>query len=953
MDRDDRWLGEYLTDSEHEVDEMEIDEVETPNKLPTLPTEGTEEPAAEAEDEDEDEDENSDDSDTSEEFPERPGDVEALELFKRIYNSSHYQGTFACSSIYSAVPNPGLKIEGFGESCLRLPISPEDAATVSALGNTSPFGKGEKTIVDPKVRSSRQLDSSKIQFENPSFTEWLELSVLPGISKSLGIDEEMRPKLNLYKLLIYETGDHFKAHRDTPKEDGMIGTVVVILPSSFEGGVIKVSHAGEEKTFDFAPKCKYDVGVAAWYSDVEHAVDEVTGGYRVALIYNLLVEEGSFSAQDTAVDSKLLNALRKIRHLKTPVAYSLDSKYSLSQRRLGFKGKDRFIISNLVTAINKVGGIALYCGDLEVQRSEYEDEDGNSVSEVIRDEEGRGTVVFDASDFSRYSGGYVGLTMNNLEHIAGTYRNFAEKTDWKHKLLSFGPRLSDLTPYNEDEEYTGNEGTHFHKWYQTSCIVLWPTTEAESIHAQASEPVLGWEAVKRIINKPTDPNSTEKQRHNVERMKALVLIDRCIRYPPSTEQMRDAGNIVYGILRNMPQKLIRSIEDDALQKVFETHPSVGLLQDLYTEVVATTPDGPPAKAILNSISIYDFHEFILTGIQNAFSFALEQLQTAPDEYRIGPYNILGLDKPDEGPIGGAEFVFAGDDTTRRLCNYIDILNELPAPHRERLLSRLAECITPPKDEEEISRDLKRHIKAWYLAVVKASIHRFTTSPGLADLPASVALRERLIQRILRAFPADKIEEPNYYLPSWNSPNCLDAGGCEHCGPVNQFLRSDTEHSFNLGVESDITGHYQQLANELRMPRWYPFGDNQPLRYEYAKDISVEYYGPYSRGGTNNPGSLTITKLAWQEYQDDKREYDDNIFTRKEYFKDIKEPFNKDGRIKREVEGIFRPVPDEYAGTEDETTGGDEIKDDENMNISEGTGSGEDAISVQPPFFASN
>ena len=33
----------------------------------------------------------------------------------------------------------------------------------------------------------------------------------------------------LYKLLLYKTGGHFKAHRDTEKAEGMFGTLIVQL----------------------------------------------------------------------------------------------------------------------------------------------------------------------------------------------------------------------------------------------------------------------------------------------------------------------------------------------------------------------------------------------------------------------------------------------------------------------------------------------------------------------------------------------------------------------------------------------------------------------------------------------------------------------------------------------------------------------------------------------------
>src|ERR1035438_7931677 len=39
-------------------------------------------------------------------------------------------------------------------------------------------------------------------------------------------------------------------HRDSEKEEGMFGTLVVLLPSLYAGGELVVEHAGERRTID-------------------------------------------------------------------------------------------------------------------------------------------------------------------------------------------------------------------------------------------------------------------------------------------------------------------------------------------------------------------------------------------------------------------------------------------------------------------------------------------------------------------------------------------------------------------------------------------------------------------------------------------------------------------------------------------------------------------------------
>ncbi|KAF8534273.1 hypothetical protein BDD12DRAFT_896425 [Trichophaea hybrida] len=52
-----------------------------------------------------------------------------------------------------------------------------------------------------------------------------------------------------YKLLVPREGDHFKAHRDSPKEDGMLGTLAILLPSAFDGGALHVEYRGKKLDF--------------------------------------------------------------------------------------------------------------------------------------------------------------------------------------------------------------------------------------------------------------------------------------------------------------------------------------------------------------------------------------------------------------------------------------------------------------------------------------------------------------------------------------------------------------------------------------------------------------------------------------------------------------------------------------------------------------------------------
>lgn len=94
-------------------------------------------------------------------------------------------------------------------------------------------------------------------------------------------------KLNFVQVYSAPSGK-FKAHVDTPRSKHQIASLVVCLPSVHEGGQLVLRHEGRETIFDWSgEKNRNTIQWAAFYSDCEHEVLEVTSGHRVTLTYNL------------------------------------------------------------------------------------------------------------------------------------------------------------------------------------------------------------------------------------------------------------------------------------------------------------------------------------------------------------------------------------------------------------------------------------------------------------------------------------------------------------------------------------------------------------------------------------------------------------------------------------------------------------------------------------------
>ena len=152
------------------------------------------------------------------------------------------------------------------------------------------FGRGKETVTDKSYHDACALDPEK-------FTTSFQLSDtdILGEVRLLLVPDVLNIRAELYKMNIY-TGPTgcFKAHVDTPRGGKMFGSLVVCLPSQFTGGVLVTRHNGQQVTYDWSSPGDgpiQNIRWAAFFSDVEHEILEVTEGHRVTLTYNLYYDE--------------------------------------------------------------------------------------------------------------------------------------------------------------------------------------------------------------------------------------------------------------------------------------------------------------------------------------------------------------------------------------------------------------------------------------------------------------------------------------------------------------------------------------------------------------------------------------------------------------------------------------------------------------------------------------
>ncbi|KAJ4303129.1 hypothetical protein N0V90_002021 [Kalmusia sp. IMI 367209] len=290
-----------------------------------------------------------------------------------------YEGSFFNFHSFSSYVNPGLHIANYGS--VGLPLTVRDAEAIARICSPSPFGKGSHTVIDTSVRKTWELDFTSFECRNPAWVMYLD-SIVKQTVEELGV--QVPARVERYKLLLYETGAFFKAHKDSEKSPGMFGTLVICLPSEHTGGEVHLVRGGKTSILETAKRSQYDLSTLAWYSDVEHEIKPVASGYRLVLTYNLLQDQrmprqtASMLDESHARLEKLLRTWNKELYFIDKLIYPLEHQYteaSLSLKSL--KGRDAAKARYIESLCTK-NGVFWFLGRMTKQTSEdsrYEHED--------------------------------------------------------------------------------------------------------------------------------------------------------------------------------------------------------------------------------------------------------------------------------------------------------------------------------------------------------------------------------------------------------------------------------------------------------------------------------------------------------------------------------------------------------------------------------------------------
>ncbi len=388
-------------------------------------------------------------------------------------------------------PANALSLEIKGLGLLKWPLTETCVRQLIALAQPAHFGWRDQTVLDKNVRDVWKISASEIRIEETEWNKTLH-PVLETLRKDLGLPENSELQADLHDLLIYEPGQFFHPHQDSEKCNGMVATMVMVLPSAHTGGNLIIDHRGVKKTIQSSRFSPDQLHFIAFYADCYHEVKPVKSGYRVALTYHLILKNSVRSVPSvihTAENQALMQALtdyfpdaqysQEPDYIPPKGVYLLDHEYTqagLSWRHL--KNADYVRADSLKRAADHAGlEIYLTLVDIREHWSCAEEFDDS------RSSRGRRRYEYDDEEetVTEYSESSIELIELIEEEIA--LRHWLDREGHPVNLREAGVSEDELgwtkptdqfKPFQtEYEGWMGNYGNTLERWYHRAAIVFW------------------------------------------------------------------------------------------------------------------------------------------------------------------------------------------------------------------------------------------------------------------------------------------------------------------------------------------------------------------------------------------------------------------------------------------------------------------------------------------------
>jgi len=405
-----------------------------------------------------------------------------------------------------SAPVDDLAIEVRGVGRLALPVTPAQARQLCKVARPAAVGLGEQTLVDRRVRDTWEVPRSRVKIDKRRWNRTLA-PILAKLARDLGLPAGRGLKAELHSMLVYARGQFFAPHQDSEKADGMLGTLVVSLPSEIKGGALVVAHGTEEVTYR-GPRA--NLSFVAFYADCRHEVRPVRSGHRVVLTYNLVLGGDAPGPAELPVPAEVVEVLEAVAdslaahfgaNTRTGSArrlvYLLDHEYTpraLSWSRL--KGSDALRARVLHQAAQRGDcNVLLALADVHEVWSCYEPDRSWGRGRYSRrrrwsDDEAEewqdGPSMNDPDDYELEELVDWSVSLDHWLDCSDRPGGPLAPATLEGELCASTPSV-EMRPYSSEYEgYMGNYGNTMDRWYYRGAVVVWPDDRDFEVRAEGS-----------------------------------------------------------------------------------------------------------------------------------------------------------------------------------------------------------------------------------------------------------------------------------------------------------------------------------------------------------------------------------------------------------------------------------------------------------------------------------
>lgn len=714
---------------------------------------------------------------------------------------------FCCGG---TMPNaePGIDVDEVG--LLRFPLKPKAVKGLVEQCQIAPFGKGTETLVDTKVRKTFELSPDRFRVSD----KWnsMVLGVIANVATELGLPpDELEGEL--YKLLVYKDGGFFVPHRDSEKNDGMVASLIFVLPNQFRGGALIVRHSpSREMRFPFDESAEGNlVSYAAFYADCEHEVRRVESGVRVCLCYNLILRPSGTSREKRRKSTDQANPLAKsVRswfdaHPSKPLVFAMQHQYterSLSGSLL--KGTDRSTFELVVSAAEETD-CHVHLAHVSRHLLQYAD-DGS----------------FDAWDrYGRRSRSRRGGTLQ----IGETYEDELRGTEWTSitgkkqpwgnlpldvaSIVSEIP-IDDWKPTSEEYEgYTGNAGNTLDRWYHRTALVMWPKTHHYLVVVRAGC-VTSIPLFKKLMS--TLARASKARREGV-RAECIAFARAIISEWPTVSQHHWQART----------------RDDSHSLLEEFRDQLVTLNDQPTIVALLSQVAVRDQALrLKALILHGCREFGITSMADGLLALLTPPESRHGRDELALRNTEWLEAVSELPLndskaknvvrdlcGQAVAWYCSPFSDHRFSGHRDEPREITTAEKglPTLLKALLNC-----DFEEAFNRVIQFVEAnpGRFSLEHGHVPTLTqlvqwTNRGSGRIPSPLHNWLAAVRSRLEAATAREPEPPT----DWTRPSDVSCR-CGYCTRLSDFLRNATAQVGRIPAREDIRSHLIQEIAKHRL-----------------------------------------------------------------------------------------------------------------------------------------